>query len=159
MQQPSLLPDVAVKIILLNVPPHTTPDVLTAWAAAAAPRASPRVCQLDAGKTKSDGTVVPARVSLECRVQPACAHPFSLLQATEVLHDALRRAAFVDGGGVTWPVAPSWPLHGRLPRAEGARDPREGTLQADPLWREFQERLAAGGAPPHAGSSANGAHT
>ncbi len=131
----------------MNLPPTVTADALLSWAASAAPAAAPRVCQLDAGKTKPDGTVLPARASLECRVEPACAHPFSLAQATEALHEALRRAAFVYGG-VAWPVAPSWPLHARLPRAEGARDPREGTIQADPVWREFQERLAAGAAAP-----------
>ena len=48
---------------------------------------------------RSDGTVIPARATLECHVSAASSHPYSLTEAVEALCSALRDARFVDAHG------------------------------------------------------------
>jgi len=142
------------KVILTGLPPTVTRDAILAWLAPL----GPTLVSLTPGKAKSDGTQKPAHASLEFRVHPKSAHPYALVEATESLHDTLRRMPpFMDAGGVVWPVEPCWPFHTRVPgrgdtggpgasagsgagAVAASRDPYEGTLEADPLWRDFQAR-------------------
>jgi Smg-4/UPF3 family len=141
-----------IKLLLTSLPPKVDEAaVLALVTGACSEDIEPRVVALEAGKVKGDGSVLPSYATIECRVETESSHAHDVWQAAEELFEALRRAPpLVDADGTSFACEPVWPLYGRFPRTPAQEDPREGTIEADPLWRDLMDRLEKKAAAPAA---------